>query len=618
MGISALFVQLRAFWRPILLTHLVFSLLGAAIFTPLFGILLQGALSLSGSAAVVDQDIARLLLSPLGMIGALLMASLLLAIAGLELGALQTISQASHHNRPVAATAATRYAISHAWPLLRLTLGLLLRVLAYLLPYLVIVALVAWNQLSEYDINYYLAEQPPEFLVVVTVAAVLGIPLVWLLVHRLLGWTLALPLVMFRNISPVQAFTASETLVKGNRRLCLGALFHWVLLAIILSVIPVLVIDLGMQLVLGSGSSKLAMMALLLGLLGAAWAGLNFLVTALNLAGFTFVIADLYQRLSGESSDREVTDAISSKASAGINWSPARLVVAALVVALVATGGLFMMLRGVKLDDQVIVIAHRGAAGAAPENTLASIRQAIDDGADWVEIDVQESRDGQVIVVHDSDFMKLAGDPIKVWEGDLERLQGIDVGSWFDPKFSEQRVPTLERVLQEIKRGNSKLVIELKYYGHDQQLEQRVIDLVEAAGMNSSVAVMSLKLEGIQKLKLLRPDWTGGLLAATKIGDITKLDTDFLAVNQSMADAAFIRRAHKADKRVFVWTVNDALSLSHWVSMGVDGIITDEPALAKNILAQRAELNSAERLLLSAVLFFGKPEALKQYRDDSP
>ena len=200
MGISALFVQLRAFWRPILLTHLVFSLLGAAIFTPLFGILLQGALSLSGSAAVVDQDIARLLLSPLGMIGALLMASLLLAIAGLELGALQTISQASHHNRPVAATAATRYAISHAWPLLRLTLGLLLRVLAYLLPYLVIVALVAWNQLSEYDINYYLAEQPPEFLVVLTVAAVLGIPLVWLLVHRLLGWTLALPLVMFLSL----------------------------------------------------------------------------------------------------------------------------------------------------------------------------------------------------------------------------------------------------------------------------------------------------------------------------------------------------------------------------------------------------------------------------------
>jgi len=64
--------------------------------------------------------------------------------------------------------------------------------------------------------------------------------------------------------------------------------------------------------------------------------------------------------------------------------------------------------------------------------------------------------------------------------------------------------------------------------------------------------------------------------------------------------------------------VNDALSLSHWMSMGVDGIITDEPALARDILAQRAQLSAPERLLLSAALFFGKPEAVKQYRDSSP
>jgi len=618
MGVSTLFLQLRAHWRPILLIHLVFTLLGAALLTPLFGILLQGALSLSGSAAVVDQDIARLLLSPLGMIGAVLMVSLLLAIAGLELGALLIVAQASRQERPVAAMTATRFALTHAWPLLRLTLGLILRVLAYLLPYLVVVMLVAWSQLTEHDINYYLAERPPQFLLVVAVAIVLGIPLVWLLGRRLLGWSLVLPLVMFRNMATRQAFKTSEELVNGNRRVCLVALLHWVLLAIILTVIPLVVIDLGMQLVLGSGSSNLAMLALQLGLLGAAWASLNFFAAAFNLAGFTFVIAELYQRLSEDPSDRQVVDALSSGESPSVNRSPVRLAAVALVVALVAAGALFVMLRGVELDDQVIVVAHRGAAGSAPENTLASIRQAIDDGADWVEIDVQETRDGQVIVVHDSDFMKLAGDPIKVWEGDLERIQQIDIGSWFGPRFSDQRVPTLERVLQEIDRGNSKLVIELKYYGHDQQLEQRVIDLVEAADMSRSVVVMSLKLEGVQKLKQLRPNWTGGLLAATKIGDLTQLDADFLAVNQNMANAAFIRKAHKADKRVFVWTVNDPLSLSHWVSMGVDGIITDEPALAKDILAQRAELSSAERLLLSAALFFGKPEALKQYRDDSP
>jgi glycerophosphoryl diester phosphodiesterase len=85
-----------------------------------------------------------------------------------------------------------------------------------------------------------------------------------------------------------------------------------------------------------------------------------------------------------------------------------------------------------------------------------------------------------------------------------------------------------------------------------------------------------------------------------------------------MANRAFIKRAHSSGKRVFVWTVNDGLSLSHWMSMGVDGVITDEPALAVNILAQRRQLSSAERLLLSLVSLMGKPEIAKQYRDNSP
>jgi glycerophosphoryl diester phosphodiesterase len=179
-------------------------------------------------------------------------------------------------------------------------------------------------------------------------------------------------------------------------------------------------------------------------------------------------------------------------------------------------------------------------------------------------------------------------------------------------------VPTLAEVLQIIKAADARLVIELKYYGHDQQLEQRVIDEVEAAGLTDRVAIMSLKLAGVQKLKQLRPAWTGGLLAATAIGDITRLDADFLAVNQNMASRRFIERARAAGKQVFVWTVNDGLSLNHWMSMGVDGVITDEPALARSILEQRREMTVAERLLLSATLFFGKPEALRKYRDNSP
>jgi len=225
--------------------------------------------------------------------------------------------------------------------------------------------------------------------------------------------------------------------------------------------------------------------------------------------------------------------------------------------------------------------------------------------------------DGEVVVVHDSDFMKLAGVDLKVWDGTLEQIRDIDIGSWFDPQFSAERVPTLAEALEEAK-GKTRVVIELKYYGHDQQLEQRVVDIVEQLGMTDEVAIMSLKYEGVQKIRALRPDWTIGLLSAKAIGDLTSLDVDFLAVAMGMASPGFVRRSHEQGKQVFVWTVNDAVSLSRMMSLGVDGVISDEPALAREVIADRAGLNSAERLLMHTAILFGKPEPQRHYRDESP
>jgi glycerophosphoryl diester phosphodiesterase len=169
-----------------------------------------------------------------------------------------------------------------------------------------------------------------------------------------------------------------------------------------------------------------------------------------------------------------------------------------------------------------------------------------------------------------------------------------------------------------LKTGDARLVIELKYYGHDQDLERRVVELVERTGMVDRVAIMSLKFPGIQKVRALRPDWNIGLLAATAVGNLARLDADFLAVNAGLAGPQFIRQAHAAGKKVLVWTINDPVSMSRMFSLGVDGIITDEPALARQVMRERAELSSAERLLVHAAAFFGTPSPPRAYRDKSP
>ena len=99
---------------------------------------------------------------------------------------------------------------------------------------------------------------------------------------------------------------------------------------------------------------------------------------------------------------------------------------------------------------------------------MAAIEQGIEDGADWSEIDVQETSDGEVVVFHDSDFMRLAQVNRKIWEVTAAELEDIDLGSWFDAAYADERAPTLREVPASAK-GRAKVVIELKYHGHDQR-----------------------------------------------------------------------------------------------------------------------------------------------------
>jgi glycerophosphoryl diester phosphodiesterase len=150
-----------------------------------------------------------------------------------------------------------------------------------------------------------------------------------------------------------------------------------------------------------------------------------------------------------------------------------------------------------------------------------------------------------------------------------------------------------------------RLNIELKYYGHDDRLEQHVVELVDKHQMQSDVVIMSLEYDGIQEMRSIRPDWKIGLLSAVAVGDLTKLDADFLAVNLGLASRAFVRSAHRSGKEVYVWTVNDPITMSAMMGRGVDSIITDEPALARSVRQQRAGMSPVERLLVELAVLFG-------------
>jgi len=128
------------------------------------------------------------------------------------------------------------------------------------------------------------------------------------------------------------------------------------------------------------------------------------------------------------------------------------------------------------------------------------------------------------------------------------------------------------------------------------------MEIVENLHMEKKVVFMSLKPEAGDQVKLKRPHWQVGLLAASALTNLTRANADFLAVHSRMVTPGFIRRVHRKGKTLQVWTINDTVGMTNMFGMGVDALITDEPALAISLLAQRAGMDPVERMLVTAGL----------------
>lgn len=604
---------LRGSIKQILLIHVMYTAFGFILFAPMIGGLGKLMLYFSDKPVLADTDILYFLLTPFGLAALILLAAVLITIIIFEQTSMMANYIAASNAKQATLIKILGYTAKIALKVFIFSLHLVIRILTIILPFLALAAIVAWLTITDYDINYYLSTTPPIFIFAAIVIGLILVIMLYILIIKLLSWSLTLPLILFTDTPPAQSFSDSKILVKNNKKLVFMLLGCWALASLLLTVLLLGIVDIMTNNLVPLFYNSMAVLVLVIGALVVLLSLGNFFITALASGTFVGILIELFSHF-GQSIDMEH---FADKTSHQPRLSGVKLAILLICGVVVSTLVGNTLLHEIQATDDLVIVAHRGAAGKAPENTMAAITQALEDKTDWVELDVQETVDGHVIVIHDSDFMKLASVNLKVWDATLEQIKEIDVGSWFAPEFSAERPPTLKEAL-EAAQGHAKVVIELKYYGHDQQLEQRVIDIVEELQMVEDTAIMSLKYDSIQKVRMLRPGWTVGLLSAQVLGDMRGLDADFLAVNMAMATSAFIRSNQAAGKKVFVWTVNDKMSMFRMMSLGVDGIITDEPELARQVIAERSELNSVERLLVNTAVLLGKDLTKKTYRDQSP
>ena len=225
-----------------------------------------------------------------------------------------------------------------------------------------------------------------------------------------------------------------------------------------------------------------------------------------------------------------------------------------------------------------LVIAHRGASGTRPENTLAAFRQAEALGAPMVELDVQLTRDREVVVIHDWTLTRTTNGRGRVASRTLAEIQRLDAGSWFDPHYAGERIPTLREVLDAIRASVN---VELKALGSD-GLEARAYDAVAAANATERVVFSSFHAESLVRLRRYAPDatiavlWTRKRLAAA-LRLAGRVGATALHIRKEATVAAEVRAAVAEGLEVRAWTVNDPADFTHLQSFGVSGVFTDFP-----------------------------------------
>ena len=233
------------------------------------------------------------------------------------------------------------------------------------------------------------------------------------------------------------------------------------------------------------------------------------------------------------------------------------------------------------------VMAHRGLSADAPENTLYAFSDAISVGADFIELDVQQTRDGVLVVMHDSNLKRTTGVNKDIWDVDYADIQNLDAGSWFDPAYANARIPTLEETLQFVDK-RAKLNIEIKPTKHGTDtLEQDVAELITQYQYTDACYVTSFSYGSLKKVKEVNPEIRTGYLMSVAYGQFYSLKyADAFSLNKVFVTSQVVNAAHQQGKQIFAWTVNSMSEVRSLCNLHVDSIITDDPVMVQNVISR--------------------------------
>jgi glycerophosphoryl diester phosphodiesterase len=235
---------------------------------------------------------------------------------------------------------------------------------------------------------------------------------------------------------------------------------------------------------------------------------------------------------------------------------------------------------------QVDNIAHRGAAGYAPENTIAGFDLAVDMKTDYIEIDVQRSKDGELVVIHDTTVDRTTDGTGRVGDLTLQQLQSLDAGSWKGDSFAGESIPTFDEILERY-HGKVGILIELKapepYPGIEEQVAEALIERNLDQAQNEKIIIQSFNFQSMKKMDQLLPKVPIGVLTSNRTHTTQEALKEFSTYAEwfnpsyGIVTEEVVDKVHGLDMQIGSWTVRSQEAADFLFDMNVDAIITDYP-----------------------------------------
>jgi len=590
-------------WKPLVVYELLVGLLTTTVLGPPLVLVFYRLIELAGEPVLGNLELARFLLSPLGLVALVVVPSIAAALVLVHYSGLILLADAAIGGRTLSLVQLLRTMIAAAPRLLGLALVQVSLALAAAVPFVGLAALVYWLLVSEADINYYLDARPPRFWLAAAIGAVLaaGLAAAWAWIF--IRWAFALPACVLHGQGPVQAIRASGTLARGRGARLLAWVVAWVAVEQLTVFAAIWMLDRFNATLASTFQERLSMLVWSTVALLLVDTAVLQVIAAIFAIGLAALIAWQYQQAcqvanaAGAPRETLTLTAVRPALSAVRPSWQARSAVLALAVA----GPTLSIVSAVALARTVVehrtarVTAHRAGSKAAPENSLAALKRALAAGADCVEIDVQQTADGQVVLMHDRDLRRMAGDPRDVNDvtlADLRPLRLTPSGG-----ADDEPIPTLAEFLAACD-DRVRLNVELKDFGRTPGLALAVVEVLRQAGFIGRAGVSCFDLPPLVEISAAEPKIPVGKILSAAQGDLTRLPVDFLSLHQRMVTANLVRAAHAQQMEIHAWTVNDRDAALRLLDLGADNLITSDPALMREVVDWYQGRDDVERVLM--------------------